>query len=127
MEEHREKFLLEVTGHDHLSDLRYQEVFNSPGEYYLNKVIFPGLTASSNTEPGFGTFVYDSEDATVSELKFTFIDLEDTIDKPEETPFDELKWFNVDFNDFGLEDLSGASMHKLVRKLFADSDLAREF
>ena len=60
MEIHRDKIILEVTGHDHLAGLRaakvperkmMQRIFreNSEQEYYLNKVIFPGMTGASDT------------------------------------------------------------------------------
>ena len=60
MKKYHDKILFEVTGHDHMAGLRVHQLDDSD-EYYLNKVIFPGLTASSNTNPGFGTFEYDSE------------------------------------------------------------------
>lgn len=46
MKEHSDKIIFEVTGHDHLSDLRtaYDEDSSS---YYMNKVVFPGLTSNT--------------------------------------------------------------------------------
>ena len=61
MEDYRDKILLEVTGHDHLTDIRAHSLPDNENEYYLNKVLFPGITASSLTNPGYGTFVYDTE------------------------------------------------------------------
>ena len=49
MKQYRDKIVMEVSGHDHLSGLRFHEVEDSPGEYYLNKVLFPSVTPSSNT------------------------------------------------------------------------------
>ena len=90
MNVHADKILLEVTGHDHLAGMRYSAKHDG---FYLNKVLFPGLTGSSQTQPGFGTFEFDSETDTVQALKFTFIDIDSTIGLPETTPFDELPWF----------------------------------
>ena len=47
LSDHRDKIVFEVTGHDHLADLRTASVPSSQGEFYLNKVIFPGLTSAS--------------------------------------------------------------------------------
>jgi len=58
MNVHAEKILLEVAGHDHIGGMRYSA---KDGGFYLNKVLFPGLTAGSSvTQPGFATFEYDS-------------------------------------------------------------------
>lgn len=118
MELHRDKIVLEVVGHDHLAGMRYSEVEHKEGDYYLNKVLFPGLTASSKTQPGFATFVYDSETRKAEQLKFTYIDMDSTIGLPASTPFDELTWFDVDFDEkFDLLDLSGASMADFVERM----------
>ena len=64
-----------MTGHDHLAGMRTHALASEPGQYYLNKVLFPGVTASSYTQPGFGTFMYDTETNVVDQLKFTFVDI----------------------------------------------------
>lgn len=105
-EQYRHLILLEVSGHDHLANLGFHAA--PEGGFMLEKVLFPGLTASSNTQPGFGTFIYDEERQTLGSLKFTYLDVDATFDLPLTTTIDQLPWFVVDFaEDFGLEDLSG--------------------
>ena len=67
MEKYHDRILFEITGHDHLAGLRTHQMNNST-EQYLNKVLFPSITANTNTNPGFGTFEYDTETQLVSKL-----------------------------------------------------------
>lgn len=84
----KDKIILEVTGHDHLAGLRSAPIPGATGEYYLNKIVFPGLTSNTSQQPGFGTFIYDTDTTTASQLKMTFVDLNDSYDKPESTSYD---------------------------------------
>jgi hypothetical protein len=43
MKIHADKIVLEVTGHEHLAGMRYSAKIDG---FYLNKVLFPGLTGS---------------------------------------------------------------------------------
>ena len=113
MKQYKDKIILEVTGHNHLSGLRYHQADNDQ-EYYLTKVLFPSVTASSNTQPAFSTFEYDTEQQIASKMQFTFLDLQDSIGLPEDTTIDELTWFTVDWEEeFGLEELTGKEFAKL--------------
>ena len=44
----KDKIILEVTGHDHLAGLRSAPIPGATGEYYLNKIVFPGLTSNTS-------------------------------------------------------------------------------
>ena len=127
----KDKIIFEVTGHNHLAGLRASAPTpdsSSSSEYYLNKVIFPGLTAVTSQQPGFGTFIYDTDTTKASQLKMTFVDLNASYDKPESTTYDELTWLDVDFEtQFGLEDVSAASIADLATRLQDDPNLAREY
>ena len=128
MKKYHDKILFEVTGHDHLADLRAHLLDDGSNEWYLNKVLFPGLTPTNKTNPGFGTFEYDSETGVVNKLKFTYVDTVKTIGYPEDTPYYDLPWFDVDFESkFGLMDLSGSSIASLTERLSNDTELAREY
>ena len=101
--------------------MRAHALDSDPDDYYLNKVLFPGVTASSRTQPGYGTFVYNSETKQAEELKLTFVNIQSTVGLPEETNYDELTWFEVDFEDkFMLQDLSAKSIAELVERLQND-------
>ena len=119
---------MEVTGHEHLSGMRTHSLDDGTGAQYLNKVIFPSITASTPTNPGFGTFEYDTETGKVSKIKFTYMDVDETIGWPKDTPVQELPWMDVDFEaKFGLKDASGESIYDLVQRLLKDPEMAREY
>lgn len=128
MEEHRDKIVFEVAGHDHLSDFRTNKIEGTTDQYYLNKVIFPGFTSATFQMPGYATFWYDTDTGKATEVKMTFVNLQDSYGKPESTEYTDLKWLEVDYNDkFGLEDLSGEQMQKLADMLLNDQSKARKF
>lgn len=123
MKKYKDKISLEVTGHNHLAGMRIQSLGDSDDsdEYYLSKVIFPGLTAASATQPGFASFVYDTDSATIEELEFTYVDVNGSIGKPEDTPFDELTWLKVDFTEkFDLPIIDGDSIADFIDRLTED-------
>ena len=128
VKKYHDRIPMEVTGHEHLSGMRTHSLGDGTGEQYLNKVIFPSITASTPTNPGFGTFEYDTETSKVSKLKFTYIDVDATIGYPKDTPVEELPWMDVDFEaKFGLMDASGESIYNLAQRLLKDPEMAREF
>ena len=58
----------------------------------------------------------------------TFVNIEDSVGKPEDTPYSGLKWLDVDFaSQFDLQDLSGQQIASLASRLVDDHDKAREF
>ena len=60
MLDHSDKILFEATGHDHLADFRFSTIDPvtqlTAGKSYLNKIIFPSITAASYTNPTYSTF-----------------------------------------------------------------------
>ena len=98
MLKYREKIIFQVTGHDHLSDLRTAKVDGSEDEYYMNKVVFPGLTSTSLQQPGYASFMYDTDTAKATNLMMSFVSIDKTIGMPENTTYDKLPWFDVDFD-----------------------------
>lgn len=72
--------------------------------------------------------MYDTETGKASQLKSSFVDIDGTIGKPEDSTYDQFKWLEVDYAEkFFLEDLSGKSISNLADRLFSDEKLAREF
>jgi len=76
MLKYRDQILIEVTGHDHLSDFRTHsatKLFNrddncmdtnedgASNDYFLGKMISPSITPGSNTNPGYTTMLFDTE------------------------------------------------------------------
>ena len=58
----------------------------------------------------------------------TFVEIESTIGLPMETTYDELTWFEVDYeNKFPLMDLSAASIARLAEFLDNDNDMLRAY
>ena len=62
----------------------------------------------------------------MSQLKWTYVDVDKTIGWSEDTAFDELPWFEVDFESkFKLMDLSGKSIANMTQRLSEDTRMAR--
>ncbi len=86
------------------------------------------MTGASYTQPGFGTFTYDTETQQAGALKMTYVDVDGTIGLPKDTDFNDLPWFYVDYDaQFDLKDLSGESIVDLTKRLETDQSLARAF
>jgi len=47
----------------------------------------------------------------------TFVDLDSSVGLPADTTYDELTWLDVDFEEFGLEDLSATSIYAMAELL----------
>ena len=62
-----------MIGHDHIADFRFQQVPGMPGQFFDNKVIFPGVTAINYNQSGFSTFEMDDVTGKPSNLEFTFL------------------------------------------------------
>ena len=85
----KHKILLEVAGHDHISDIRTHSAsklyshlpdenclndFSHLGDaYFTSKLINPSITPTSDTQPGFASFDYIESTNTLSNLKMTFL------------------------------------------------------
>jgi hypothetical protein len=73
LKSHSHKIIVEVSGHDHVADVRYStynvtqpdnEGFLKPPhpqlqKYYHNLIIYPGLTSNSYQNPGYAVFKID--------------------------------------------------------------------
>ena len=87
---YRESILLEVYGHDHVGDLRYNQgsfvnlsskAMNSSMNFnFRNLLINPGATLNSFQNPGYGTFTIQSQirNVTAKNLVWTFLPIEKT-------------------------------------------------
>ena len=123
LQTYRDKVVFEATGHDHLMSIRYSRVAESDSSSptALNKVLFPAVSSTSRTNPGFSTFIYDTESGQAENLKSTFIQLSKTYGLPETTQNSELPFFEVDFSaKYGLANLSGDAIEALVESLSTD-------
>ena len=130
MQTYKDKIVFEATGHEHLMSLRYSKVDeqNPNSQNFLNKVIFPAVTATSRTNPGYSTFLYNTVTGQAENLKSSYLQVSKTYDLPESTLFTELPFFEVDFAEkYGLKNLSGDSMEDLVKSLKADKTKAKEY
>jgi hypothetical protein len=83
MEYYSDKILFHATGHDHMADIRYSTTDPTTKQKgdknYLNKVIFPSVTAASFTNPTYSTFKYDTESSSFSDLVFTSLKITQSI------------------------------------------------
>ena len=90
LQANKDKILIEVTGHDHLSDFRTHsadQIFNKDDEcldtsrdegsqYFLGKIISPSVTPGSDTQPGYTTFTYTEDSQQLEDVTMTFLQLE---------------------------------------------------
>ena len=105
MQTYRDKIVFEATGHDHLMSIRYSKVDeqDSKSPNFLNKVLFPAVSPTTRTNPGYSTFTFDTDAGKAQNLKSTFIQLSKTYGIPSTTPLTELPFFYVDFSkSYGL-------------------------
>ncbi len=61
--EFRDSIILEVSAHDHYSDVRYH-TDKAAGFYYHNMLVSPGVTPIDHSNPGVATFEVDSKTLT---------------------------------------------------------------
>ena len=132
MYEHADKILFEATGHEHMAGMRYSnqdpDTLEETSTYYMNKIIFPSMTANSNTQPSYSTFSYDTEAKETSKLTFTSLKLTESLGKGPNTPRSDLQFVVTDFDEkFGLKDFSGQGISDLLARLNDDPELARSF
>ena len=111
-------------------DIRYSKVdaSDSSSANYLNKILFPAVSPNSYTNPGFSTFIYDTDKKEANSLKSTFLTVRETFNRQSTTKYNNLPWFDVDFTEkFAFESFSADSMASLVSRLSDDLPKAREF
>ena len=130
MQTYRDKIVFQATGHDHIMSIRYSKVDEQDpsSANFLNKVLFPAVSPTTKTNPGFSTFDYNTETGEAENLKSTYIQLSKTYGLPETKSYTELPFFDVDFSTtYGLKDLSADSIEALVNSLKSDKSKAREY
>jgi hypothetical protein len=127
LEQHRHHVLLQVVGHEHYVDLGYHAA--EAGGFYLPSIYFPSLTSNRGVaRAGFGTFVYEDTDATLDQLKFTFIDVAATVGLPQTTTYDALPWTEIDFTtEYDFKNLSADGIAEFVGRMQETPELARKF
>jgi hypothetical protein len=82
----KDKILIEVCAHDHVSDLRSHSSgtlfdvkkkcnykLDNNGDYFTGKLVTPGVSPVTYSNPGFAVFNYSEEYQLLSDLKLTFL------------------------------------------------------
>lgn len=105
LKKYHSQILLEVSGHDHIGDLRFSDQVFSPdkdGTYaFHNILIAPSMTLSSDTQPGFTLFKIDKDTLLTRDLNMIFMPIEQTFSR--DITIDSKFLFRVfDFQRFGL-------------------------
>ncbi|CDW83200.1 UNKNOWN [Stylonychia lemnae] len=135
---YNDKILLEVSGHDHISDLRYNHgskihqsakkslTSGSLNDFnFHNIVIAPGVTSASAQNPGYALFTVEDQDhISARNLTMVFLPIQKTYNWTS-IPQDLSQWpfRTLNFNSFGLHDLSADSFHELRHRLQKDNKL----
>jgi hypothetical protein len=97
LESYADRIILEVSGHEHLSDLRYSNgsVILNPNDLvalnknsnltgfigpklYHNMIITPGITSFDGSNPGFITFQLNLTSQIAYDMKQIFLDIQST-------------------------------------------------
>lgn len=108
--------MLEVTGHDHLGDLRYSDQkysndTNGTNYSFHNIIVGPALTYRSYSMGGYTVFKVDPETLTPNSLKMVFLPINATKGAH---PSKQQPMFRIfDYQYFGVTDLTVQSMTKL--------------
>lgn len=77
---YRDSIVLEVTAHDHYSDVRYHTSADTttPTFYYHNMFVSPGVTPINGQNPGVAMFEVDEKTLSPQNLQLYFIELSRT-------------------------------------------------
>jgi len=137
IEKHRDRIILEVGGHDHFTSMRYHtqlDIFDTEvpakpsASLFHNILINPSMTPWYSNNPGISRFEVHPDTLVPFNYQASFLNLEDTIGKPQRTPYAKLSWRHLDYKEeFGLEDLTVESIHALRVRLQKDPAQQQDF
>lgn len=118
--------IIEVVGHDHLSDLRYHSSYNvadlpdTDTKFdFHNMLVAPGITPWEGSNPGMVKFeITDNFVPTLLEMEF--LNIEKTFGMETVTASD-LEWWHMDWaSQWGLTDIDATSISEFRKFLEAD-------
>ena len=94
LEQHKDKILIELAGHDHFASLRAH--VSDSGSSFHNIFIGPSITPWYSNNPGVSSFEV-SDDLVPHKLRSTFLNLQPTIGQEEPLPFGELEFRELNY------------------------------
>ena len=132
LEKHKNKIIMEVGGHDHFTSMRYHTEKNimdvdqstSDTSLFHNILINPSVTPWYKHNPGISAI--DINDETLIPFNYTasYLNLDATIGQTQRTPYSQLQWRDVDYNQlYGLDELTPQGIHKLRIRLQNNREL----
>lgn len=101
LEEHQDKILIELAGHDHFPSLRAHA--GEQGGLFHNLFVAPSITPWYKNNPGVTSFEI-SQDRVPQNLRSTFLNLAPTIRDGSPLPVDEFEFREVNYGErYGVE------------------------
>ena len=105
IQEHKDRIVIELAGHDHFPSLRVHQ--DDDGDLFHNLFIAPSITPWYENNPGVTSFEIDDDTLVPSKLRSTFLNLRPTIDQDDQTPFEQLEFRELDYEEaFGITDMT---------------------
>jgi hypothetical protein len=106
-QQHQDRIILEVAGHDHWGDVRYNDAKEG---VYRNMFIPIAVGMNQGNLPGFSTFTIDKDTFEPSGLEISSLDIQATYGLTEIPPLSSIPKYKLDFNHFGIDSLSATSL-----------------
>ena len=114
IEKHRDRIIIEIVGHDHFADLRYNTSTTDEQYFYHNMLVVPAVTPVYNSNPGVAYLEIDDDLKPVN-FKQSNLNLYATLGKDDDTPYEKLEFRDLDYAaEFGLKDLTPESIAELT-------------
>eukprot|EP00347_Sterkiella_histriomuscorum_P018186 403346462 len=134
LQKYHDKVLIEISGHDHVADLRYNKgsyvemvdkflsVEEEQKDYnFHNLLIAPGVTSATAQNPGYTTFTLDNEQTAVKDLQMTFLPIEKTYNNSYVvSDLDSWPWRHLEFKSLGINEITADSIDSLKNRIIED-------
>jgi hypothetical protein len=128
LDQFRDKIVIEVVAHDHISDVRYHSNGDSPKYFYHNMIVSPGVTPIDGNNPGVATFEISKSTMIPSNLVLYFLSLEKTYGwKSIPKDLASIPFRTVEFSEFGLTDLTAKDLSTFKNQLQVDDKLTYRY
>eukprot|EP00347_Sterkiella_histriomuscorum_P022332 403330854 len=131
LNQYKDRIVIEVSAHDHFSDVRYHSDGNEDNkQFYHNLIVSPGISPVKNQNPGIAHFEIDRSTFIPQNLRMIFIALEQTyaLTKSQITAAKtNLPFRTVTFSDYGLYQLTAEALHTFKSKLENDDELTYKY
>ena len=111
LQEHKDKIIMEVGGHDHFTSMRYhttRDVLDTSSEpdssLFHNILVNPSMTPWYGNNPAVSAIEIDDDTLIPHSYNASYLNLQPTIGKQARTPFNKLEFRDLDYaKEFGID------------------------